>query len=142
MQDRFLNSDNAFNRLLKEYREHSKLLVAFDFDNTIFDIHNDGDTFPALEQLLKDLKSIGCSLILFTCRTGTELEEAITYCTVQGYPPDFVNESTMFSNQSVKPFFNMLLDDRAGLKESYEHLTRLVKTVRDNQLRIQRNKLK
>jgi hypothetical protein len=139
MQDRFLNSDNAFNRLLKEYREHSKLLIAFDFDNTCFDIHNDGDTFPELEELLKDLKSIGCNLILFTCRTGIELEEAIAYCNTRGYPPDFVNESTMFSNQSLKPFYNILLDDRAGLKESYELLTRLVKTVRVNQLRIQQN---
>ena len=37
-----LNTDGAIKRLLSEYEAHGKLVVGFDFDNTIFDVHNNG----------------------------------------------------------------------------------------------------
>ena len=33
-------------RLEEEYKEHGSLFVAFDYDNTVFDYHGKGFTFP------------------------------------------------------------------------------------------------
>lgn len=44
----------------------------------------------------------------------------------------FVNESPVFPN-SEKPYYNILLDDRAGLEESYEILKYVVDEIKLNQ---------
>jgi hypothetical protein len=128
MQDRFLSDTTAFQRLLEEYKKHGSLYIGFDFDNTIYDVHGLGDTFPEMVKLLHDLKSINCKLILFTCREGNELQEAVEYCKSIGIVPDYVNESPLFKTR--KPFFNVLLDDRAGLAYTFEMCKSLVLKVR------------
>ena len=41
--DKFLNLQNSRERLLKNYKEHQGLIIAFDFDNTVFNPET-GDT--------------------------------------------------------------------------------------------------
>jgi hypothetical protein len=128
--DRFLNEQNTFNRLLEEYNKHQSLFIGFDFDNTIFDYQGNGDTYPEMIKLLHELVSINCKLILFTCREGIELTEAVTYCKSVGIVPDYVNESPLYRTR--KPFFNLLLDDRAGLSFTYDLCKMLIHKVKSN----------
>lgn len=44
----------------------------------------------------------------------------------------YTNESPVFPN-SEKPYYNILLDDRAGLEESYEILKYVVDEIKLNQ---------
>ena len=37
----YLNNRKAINRLKQEYLQHKKLIIGFDFDNTIYDLHKD-----------------------------------------------------------------------------------------------------
>lgn len=46
----------AATRLLAEYKEHQKLVVGFDFDNTIFDTHNNGGNYKIVIDLLKGVQ--------------------------------------------------------------------------------------
>lgn len=126
MEDRYLLFEESLSRLKKEYEQYQTLYIAFDFDNTLFDYHNIGDTFPTLENLLKQCKEKGMSLILFTANEGTKLEQAVDYCTKRGYKPDYVNESPIMDTR--KPFYNLLLDDRAGLGEACKLLQEIIKT--------------
>lgn len=99
---------------MKEWDEHGSLFVAFDFDNTVFDYHHKGFSFPAVEFLLRECKAAGLKLILFTAKeTKEELDRCVDYCKERGYEPDFINESPIMNTK--KPYYNILLDDRAGL---------------------------
>ena len=120
MEDRYFNTSEAVNRLVTSFQKHKNLFIAFDFDNTVFDTHNLGDTFPKMTRLLQFLKKEGFMLILFTGNEGNRLKEVIEYCQVCGYGPDYVNENPI--EPSRKPFFNILLDDKAGLNEAYQIL--------------------
>ncbi len=117
----------AASRLLKEYKEHHKLVVGFDFDNTIFDTHNNGGNYKIVIDLLKECKRLGFVLCLFTSESNEEwLQWKISYCKHFDIEPDYVNESPLMSG-TKKPFFNILLDDRAGLESAFNTLNFVVK---------------
>lgn len=118
MEDRYLSYEESLQRLITEYHKYNSLFIAFDFDNTVFDFHKVGDTFTKVGDLLRNLKSIGCKLILFTGQENESLSEAWKYCVDNGYEPDFINCNPLMDTR--KPYYNLLLDDRAGLKEAYD----------------------
>jgi hypothetical protein len=118
VHDRYMNLHECVNRLVNDYKKHGNLYIAFDFDCTVFDYHNVGDTFPKMEKLLCFLKENKFKLLLFTGNEGSRLEEIIKYCKDRGYEPDYVNENPIM--KTTKPYYNILLDDRAGLREAYE----------------------
>jgi hypothetical protein len=120
MQDRYLDINECVERLVRDYRRHGNLFIAFDFDNTIFDYFKTGDTYPKIERILKFLKLKGFKLILFTANQDEKLMNAVEYCKERGYEPDFVNESPVM--KTIKPYYNILLDDRAGLNDAYKTL--------------------
>lgn len=117
MEDRYLHIDQSIKRLKDEIYKYGSIFIAFDFDNTVFDYHNIGDTYPHLEKILIKAKSQDHVLILFTGNEGAKLDEIIKYCTGHGYAPDLINENPIMKTR--KPYYNILLDDRAGLNESY-----------------------
>lgn len=120
IQDRYLDLNEGVKRLVSDYKKHGNLFVAFDFDNTVFDYFTQGDTYPKIEGLLCFLKKIGFKLILFTGNEGAKLDDIVEYCNERGYRPDYVNESPVM--KTTKPYYNILLDDRAGLNDAYQTL--------------------
>ncbi len=123
--DYYLKTDNTYNRLLKEYQKYQGLTIAFDFDNTVYDFHNKGLTFDAVTELLRGLKNIGCYLIVFTANEN--LQFVAKYCQENNIPFDAINENPPFyKSTSRKIYYNALLDDRAGLAETYQHLNTLL----------------
>jgi hypothetical protein len=120
MEDRYFNTSESVKRLVKVFKKFRNLFIAFDFDNTVFDTHELGDTFPKMESLLQFLKKEGFMLILFTGNEGSRLKEIVKYCKEHGYEPDYINENPI--EDTRKPFFNILLDDKAGLNEAYQIL--------------------
>ena len=120
INDRYFSQLECIKRLVDDYKKHGNLLIAFDFDNTVFDYFNTGERFPKMEKLLRFLKSKGFHLILFTGNEGEKLETIVEYCKSHGYEPNYINESPVMKTR--KPYYNILLDDRAGLRESYETL--------------------
>lgn len=113
-------------RLLKEYETHGKLVVGFDFDNTIFDVHNNGGNYSEIITLLQECKKLGFTLCLYTAELREDwLKWKIDYCKHFGIEPDYVNESPLLHG-TTKPFFSVLLDDRAGLESAYIILKEIV----------------
>lgn len=116
----------CINRLIKEFNTHGKLVVGFDFDNTIFDCHNTGGNYGNVISLLQKCKALGFTLCLYTAELRPEwLEWKKKYCEHFGITPDYVNESPLLPGTS-KPFFSILLDDRAGLESAYYTLKEVV----------------
>ena len=132
MKDRYSYYSENLERLRKEYNDYKSLYIAFDFDNTVFDYHQIGDTYPIIEKLLTECKQLGFKLILFTANEDEKLEKAIQYCTEHGYAPDYINESPIMKTR--KPFYNLLLDDRAGLGEAIKLLSELIQSIKEEKL--------
>lgn len=130
MEDRYCIYAQQSQRLKNEYLKYRSLFIAFDFDNTVFDCHKTGDTYPIVEKLLIEAKKLGFKLILFTANENELLQNAILYCKNRGYEPDYINESPVMNTH--KPYYNLLLDDRAGLGESVKLLADLIEWIKEN----------
>lgn len=129
MKDRYSHYSESLKRLKKEYNNYKSLYIAFDFDSTVFDYHHLGDTYPIAEKLLVECKRLGFKLILFTSNEDERLESIIHYCAERGYAPDYINESPIMKTR--KPFYSLLLDDRAGLGEALKLLSELIQSIKD-----------
>lgn len=111
--------DGCTSRLERELDTHGKLVIGFDFDNTIFDVHNGGGNYKDVIDILKKCKDQGWILCLYTAEPDEDwLKWKINYCKHFGIEPDYVNESPILKG-TKKPFFSLLLDDRAGLQSAY-----------------------
>lgn len=122
MQDPYLDYTQCITRLKEELSKYGSLYIAFDFDNTVFDFHNEGHTYPAVEEILKQAKEEGFKLILFTAEDNPDnLKKKIIYCEMRGYKPDYINENPEVLS-TKKPYYNLFLDDRAGLSTAYSLL--------------------
>lgn len=96
----------------------NSLTIAIDFDGTIVEHRYPeiGRTRPLAFQTLKALQEKGHRLILWTYRSGNELEEAICFCRKHGieffavnknYPDEILTE-----NDSRKILADIYIDDR------------------------------
>lgn len=121
-----------YNRLKQDYLTHKSLFVAFDYDNTVFDYHNQGINYNEIIEILRTCKSLGFTLILFTGNEGEKLEVIKADLKNRNIPFDLINENPLMKTR--KPYYNILLDDRAGLKESYNSLKRLIDEIRNKEI--------
>ena len=127
--DFYLNAQNSSDRLLGEYNEYGSLVVAFDFDDTVFDFHKKGRVYSDVIKLLQELKSINCYLICWTANEN--LEMVVSYLKDEGIPFDALNENPpFFKSNNRKVYANAYLDDRAGLRQVYDELNNLLITVK------------
>ena len=116
----------SLSRLCQELNAHKKLVIGFDFDNTIFDVHNRGGDYSQVISVLQKCKKLGWILCLYTAELREDwLKWKVDYCKHFGIEPDYVNESPLIKG-TKKPFFNLLLDDRAGLEEAYTLLIKVI----------------
>lgn len=133
LTDPYISRQECISRLEEEYRQHGSLMVAFDYDNTVFDYHHKGYTFPLMERLLQSCKECGLKLILFTAKENKEdIIPILAYCKNRGYEPDYVNESPVMN--TIKPYYNILLDDRAGLGDAMIELHEVLIKIKKGEL--------
>lgn len=97
----------------------NKKIYAIDFDNTL--AMTDYPTIICPIQHMIDhcisLKEAGHTLILWSCREGKELYEAVQWCAERGLEFDYVNRNTpeiieAFGRDPRKIFANYYIDDR------------------------------
>jgi hypothetical protein len=122
----YRNEEFAYQRLLKEKELYKKLIIAFDFDDTIFDLHEQNLFVDDVINLLKKAKEQGHILCMWTALPDQwSLAYKKSILNTIGIIPDYINESPIM-NDSRKPHFSILLDDRAGLGSAYEVLKRVL----------------
>ncbi len=93
-------------------------IIAVDFDNTLAVTKYPKIIKPVFTtiELVKRLKSEGATIILWTCREGGILCEAVEWCEKQKIPIDYINENTPESiklyGDSRKINANIYIDDK------------------------------
>ena len=92
-------------------------IVAVDFDGTLSldaQYPNIGRFNTHLYEALMKLRGIGWSIVLWTCREGKELREAVEWCKMNGLEFDAINENPPeVPFKSRKVVADMYIDDRA-----------------------------
>lgn len=104
-----------------------KRIIAVDFDGTLCN-----DCYPeigapnhTLISALQLLKQKNCQLILWTCRCGEKLDEAVEWCSSFGLEFDAINANVpeiikKYGSDSRKIYADIYLDDRSRcLKSGY-----------------------
>lgn len=95
-------------------------IIAVDFDGTLCDDMwpNIGKPHTLLIDHLINIRSQGRKVILWTCREGKYLEDAVKWCEAQGLRFDAVNDNVpesiiRFGGNSRKIFADMYIDDKS-----------------------------
>lgn len=125
------NDERCARRLLWEYQNYDHLIVGVDFDNTIKPVKPDSSCEEVIELLRRCSKDPKITLCLWSiCGSQEEEQEKLNYCESLGISIDYINYSPfqIGSYSERKQYFNVLLDDRAGLESAYNNL----KYVLDN----------
>lgn len=96
-----------------------KPIVAVDFDGTLSidsQYPDIGQFNTPLYEALMRLREIGWSIVLWTCREGKELKEAVVWCANNGLEFDAINENpSHVPFKSRKVVADMYIDDRAHM---------------------------
>lgn len=97
-----------------------KKIIAVDFDGTLCEDAwpEIGAEKPLMIAALKLEKKAGNTLILWTCRCGEKLEEAVAWCRERGIEFDAVNENlpervALYGSESRKISADEYWDDKA-----------------------------
>lgn len=135
LSDPFLNDENCINRLLDEWRKYGSLIVAYDYDSTVFDYYKRGDKFTKVIELLQECKKMGFHLTVFTSCNDDRFPEIKAYLNDNDIPFDGINETPDFIPfKGRKVYFNILLDDRAGLSGAYNQLWKVIYNIRSQKV--------
>lgn len=102
-------------------KEEKLRIIAVDFDGTLVE-----DSYPEIGEpikpiwgALKDEQRNGSKIILWTCRNGKALEEAVKFCTeVMGFHFDAINENLdevkiLYGGDTRKVFADEYWDDKS-----------------------------
>ena len=94
-------------------------VIAVDFDGTLcINVYpNIGEPNEILIRYLLDEQKRGSKLILWTCRCGKYLDEAVAWCLKHGLKFDAVNDNIpeateFFGSNSRKVFAHVYIDDK------------------------------
>lgn len=118
------NEERCARRLLWEYQHYDHIIVGIDFDNTIKPVKSDSSCEEILELLRRCSNDPKIILCLWTICPDGEGQKKFEYCKSQGIKIDYLNESPFLIGEwkGKKQYFNVLLDDRAGLESAYNNL--------------------
>jgi hypothetical protein len=130
--DYYLSDGNAEDRLFEEWKKYGKIIIAYDFDDTVYDFHKKGRKYFDVINLLQECYEYA-NLIVFTCCGENEYPKIKTYLNENKIPFDKINENMDFIKfTGRKIYYNIMLDDRAGLSSSYKVLKNTLKKIKEN----------
>ena len=135
------NEINVFKSLVKKYKFFGSLYIGVDFDNTLLPYGEteitEGSGHNQIIDILKWCKQVGFKLCLWSLSTDKEnLKWKINWCKKHGIEMDYINDSPLmkeYGNVTNKPHFNLLLDDVAGLEETYSILVNLCEYIENQE---------
>lgn len=131
MLNKFRN-EKYVQRLVNEWSKHKKIIIACDFDDTIFPWNMEIDHEVVVNQLML-ARRVGAYIVIFTASDPSRYDEIRKYCKEIGLEIDAINRNPIplpYGN-SVKIYANIFIDDRAGLNEALqilEEATEIMKT--------------
>lgn len=134
LQDPFMNREIVKDRLRNEYQKYGQLIIAYDFDYTVHS-YREGETwtYDFIMNLLREWRPFA-KFIVFTASPITRYAYIRTYLDSHNLPYDKINEEVFERQRTRKIYYNVFLDDRAGLCETAEILSELLNEIKEGKL--------
>lgn len=132
--DTYFSTHNCAVRLFKEWEKHNSLIIAVDFDDTVFDFHKAGTNHDQVVALLKECVGLKFHIVVFTASAPERHDDIRKHMESIGVPIAAINKNAIEGlkyGHHGKIYFNILLDDRAGLQQAYITLNTVVKMIKD-----------
>lgn len=132
--------DRYTERLIEEWQQHGKIIIAVDFDDTIspwkFNSDDDNSRYSKIIDTLRIAKETGAYIVVFTACNTDRHQNIKEYCSSKRLEIDAINETPIksipYGRNGSKIYANIFLDDRAGLNEALEILNNAMYTIRGN----------
>ena len=131
--DPYMNKEIVKNRLRKEFQKYGSLIIAFDFDYTVHNYQNETYSYEFVSKLLRGWRPYA-KLIVFSASPESRYEYISNYLDEHDIPFDTINEDVLERNYTRKIYYNVFLDDRAGLGETAEILFELLEEIKSGNL--------
>lgn len=128
--DYYLDNKNAVSRLAEEWLKYGKIIIAYDFDDTVYDFWKKDRRYDQVIKLLRECEKLGAYFIVFTCCGEDEYDKIKAYLSENFLPFDKINDNLDFIKfTGRKVYYNIMLDDRSGLASAYKTLKETVKII-------------
>lgn len=139
-----MKTNTCVDRLVREWRLHNKIIIAVDFDDTVFDYHGKWESMTKrwhesehekdVVDVVKEAQEFGAYVVMFTAapRGLDDWGVQRNHMAALGIRVDSVNANPVelpFGHDG-KPYYNILLDDRAGLGQSLYVLHKALLTMK------------
>lgn len=115
-------------RLFDEWTEHGKIVLAVDFDDTIFpwkfNKKEDQERLIKCIKVIQLCQQIGCYTSIWSACSPDRYNEIYDFCSDAEIKVSSINENPIklpYGNHK-KMYYNHLLDDRAGLESAISML--------------------
>lgn len=123
-------------RLLDEWIKYDRIIIALDFDDTIFPYNKKVTTQEDCDKVISILKAaqtLGTIITINTASIPERFEFILQYCKNRGLEIASLNtnaEHLPYGNNG-KIYANIYLDDRGGLEQSLEILQNTMKKYQE-----------
>ena len=126
--DTAFSNQTFIDLLIDDYKEWGNIIIAYDFDDTI-QPSKPSFSCDLVVELLQICSKLDFTMICFTARTlEKDIQMVRDTCKRLNIRCDYINEDcdqikqTKKFEHATKISFNIFLDNRAGLRQSYEVL--------------------
>jgi hypothetical protein len=138
IDDLYFCEEKLYERLKADYKKHGSIVVACDFDNTLFDLHNLGASFEKVKTLMRECNELGFKVFIYSASCAERFPKILDFCAQEKIKVEGINEDVagLFRKypdrdySKSKLYYNILLCDRAGLPSAYKTLRRLVDEIK------------
>lgn len=94
--DYYLSDRNAIDRLVEEWTKYGKIIIAYDYDDTVFDFHKKNRKYNDVISLLREAKELGAYFVVFTACGENQYKDISEYLLTNNIPFDKINENLDF----------------------------------------------
>lgn len=127
--DPFMNVEYTKARLRSELQKYGKLIIAYDFDYTVHPYRGESWTFEYVSNLLRKWRPYA-HFVVFTASPKSRYPYIMEYLRKNNIPFETINEDVLKREEETrKIYYNVLLDDRAGLYETVKILEEILNDI-------------
>lgn len=117
--------DKYVNRLFEEWKQHGKIIISVDYDDTLFPWKLDNhDDINRTIQLVQEAYNTGAYIVIFTASDPERYEEIKKHCEKIKLPINTINKNPIDLpyGKNGKIYYNINLCDRSGLNQALDIL--------------------
>lgn len=131
VKDPYTHENRLFERLKEELNKYGKLFIAVDFDDTIFNTHNNpGWAYTGVVETLLRWQD-HAEIICWTASTPDRYDLIRSVFTAHGIPLSGINTNAPgIEPRGPKIYANIYLDDRSCGLESALHILNLLADIK------------